>query len=127
MISDEEYRRLLTFRTRLREFNAWSQQAAATQGLTHAQHQLLVAVRGHEDPAGPTIGDVATYLLVKHHTASGLADRTERLGLTERTRDEHDQRAVRLRLTDRGAEVLEALSEIHLEELRRLASVLDAL
>ena len=29
-------------------------------GLTSAQHQLLLAIRGHGDPHGPTIGEVAT-------------------------------------------------------------------
>ena len=38
-----------------------------------------------------------------------------------RTRDEHDHRVIRLGLTAEGAERLEALSALHLEELKRLA------
>jgi hypothetical protein len=52
-------RDLLTFRTGLRHFQRWSEQQAAVAGLTPAQHQLLVAVRGHRDRRGPTIGEVA--------------------------------------------------------------------
>jgi DNA-binding MarR family transcriptional regulator len=37
-----------------------------------------------------------------------------------RTRDRHDHRVVRLQLTEAGAERLEGLSELHLEELERL-------
>ena len=125
--TDNQYELLLAFRTRLRRFDSWSRDAAAEHGLTHAQHQLLLAIRGHAGPAAPTIGDVAESLLVKHHTASELVDRTQALGLLERVRDPEDHRRVRLVLTDRGREVLAGLTEVHLEELRRLAHVLDEL
>ena len=49
MPSDADYQRLLDFRTRLRRFDQWSRAAAEEHGLTHAQHQLLLAVRGQED------------------------------------------------------------------------------
>jgi hypothetical protein len=48
--------RLLTFRTGLRRFLHWSGEQAAAAGLTPARHQLLLAIRGHPDPAGPTAG-----------------------------------------------------------------------
>lgn len=123
MASDETYRALLRFRTRLREFDQWSRRAAEERGLTHSQHQLLLAVRGHEHPAGPTVGDVADLLLVKPHTAGGLIDRTQALGLLERVRDPDDGRRVRLRLTPQGVELLQALTEVHLTEVRRLAQL----
>jgi DNA-binding MarR family transcriptional regulator len=125
--SDEDYERLLEFRTRLRRFDQWSRDAAGTHGLTHAQHQLLLAIRGHAGPDGPTIGDVAASLLVKHHTASELVDRTQALGLVERLRDDRDQRRVKLVLTDRGLALLRELTDVHLEELRRLAPLLGDL
>ncbi|MEO7069704.1 MAG: MarR family winged helix-turn-helix transcriptional regulator [Nostocoides sp.] len=127
MTTDEQYARLLTFRTRLREFDRWSRDEAAARGLTHTQHQLLLVVRGCGEPAGPTIGQVAAYLLVRHHTAGELADRVTELGFTDRVRDEADHRVVRLRLTPRGQEVVHDLAEVHLAELRRLASVLGDL
>lgn len=126
MTTDAQYARLLAFRTRLREFDQWSRQAAAQAGLTHTQHQLLVAIRGSNSEDGPTIGEVAAHLLVKRHTASELADRVAELGLATRVRDEVDHRVVRLRLTARGREVVEGLAAVHLEELRRLAPVLGA-
>ncbi len=120
-LPDEAYERLLALRSGLRRFLRWSEQQARAAGLTPAQHQLLLAVRGHRDPRGPTIGEVADYLLLRHHSAIGLVDRAEEAGLVTRTRDEHDQRVVRLGLTTEGAERLEALSALHLEELKRLA------
>jgi DNA-binding MarR family transcriptional regulator len=126
-LEQRQYERLLDFRTGLRRFLRWSADQAAAAGLTPAQHQLLLAVRGHRDPAGPTIRDVAGYLLVRHHSAVELVDRAAAAGLVERRRDGEDSRAVRLRLTPDGAERLASLTAPHLEELGRLAPRLEAL
>jgi len=124
MPTDEQYQRLLAFRTRLRRFEQWSRAAAEDHGLTHAQHQLMLAVRGHAGELGPTIGDVADALLVKHHTATGLIDRAQQAGLVERLRDDVDSRRVHLRLTAQGEKVLRELTAVHVEELRRLGPML---
>jgi DNA-binding MarR family transcriptional regulator len=126
-VSDADYSRLLAVRTGLRRFERWSAEQAATQGLTASQHQLLLAVRGHAEPQGPTIRQVADYLLVRHHSAVELADRTEAAGLITRTRDEADHRVVRLRLTADGERVLSALSAAHLEELANLTVLFESL
>lgn len=126
-IRDGDYERLLTVRTGLRRFERWSADQAATHGLTASQHQLLLAIRGHDEPQGPTIGQVADYLLTRHHSAVELVDRTERLGLIIRSRDPDDHRAVRLELADQGAQVLESLTSAHLEELERLTELFEAL
>lgn len=119
-LNDADYEDLLMLRTGLRRFLRWSEQQAETAGITPAQHQLLLAVRGHTDPRGPTIGEVADYLLLRHHSAVGLIDRADDAGLVERVRDPDDHRLVRLKLTNAGSKRLEALSEQHLEELKRL-------
>ena len=120
-LSDDEYARLLSLRTGLRRFQRWSEQQAEAAGLTPAQHQLLLAIRGDRNPNGPTLGDVADSLLLRHHSTVGLVDRAVAAGLVSRTRDRADHRVVRLRLTRKGAARLEALSALHLEELDRLA------
>ena len=124
---DADYRRLLQFRTGLRRFLHWSAQEAESAGLTPAQHQLLLAIRGHDDSRGPTIGDVASYLFLRHHSAVGLVDRAENGGFVERIEDQDDRRVVRLRLTEKGQAILVALSRVHLEELKRLAPETRAL
>jgi DNA-binding MarR family transcriptional regulator len=125
--TDEDYRRLLELRTGLRRFLRWSEQQAQAAGLTPAQHQLLLAIRGHPDERGPTVGDVADHLLLRHHSAVGLIDRAEAAGLVARHPDPANSSAIRLRLTERGSRQLEALSELHLQELEHLAPTMHAL
>jgi len=125
-LTDADYEDLLTLRTGLRRFLRWSEQQAEEAGLTPAQHQLLLAIRGHSDPRGPTIGEVADHLLLRHHSAVGLIDRADAAGLAERVRDPDDHRIVWLQLTTNGTKRLEALSAQHLEELQRLARKLPS-
>ncbi|MGH3856776.1 MAG: MarR family winged helix-turn-helix transcriptional regulator [Pseudonocardiaceae bacterium] len=123
-LDDGQYARLLTFRVGLRRFLNWSAQHAASVGLTPTQHQLLLAIRGHPDSCGPSVGELAGYLCTRHHSAVQLIDRIEQLGLIARNRDEDaDRRIVRLTLTEAGEEKLNLLSAIHVEELARLTSL----
>jgi DNA-binding MarR family transcriptional regulator len=119
-LGDDEYRRLLELRTGLRRFLHWSEQRARAVGLTGRQHQLLLAVRGHGGPPGPTVGEVAGDLLLRHHSAVELVNRAEAAGLLRRVSDPQDHRVVRLLLTPAGAQRLAELSAVHLEELSRL-------
>jgi DNA-binding MarR family transcriptional regulator len=125
--TDEDYRRLLELRTGLRRFLRWSEDQAQAAGLSPAQHQLLLAIRGHPDERGPTVGEVAAYLLLRHHSAVGLVDRAASAGLVAREQDADNLSIVRLRLTEQGSAQLEALSEQHLEELAHLAPTMHAL
>ena len=121
-LDQQDYERLLAFRTGLRRFLSWSGQQAEAAGITPGQHQLLLAVRGHPDPRGPTIGEIAGYLLVRHHSAVELIDRAVTAGLVARRADTEDGRTVRIVLTDDGRQRLERLAKAHLEELDRMAS-----
>src|SRR6266704_1171677 len=96
-------------------------------GVTHVQHQLLLASKGHHGNLRPTIGDLAGYLLLRPHSAVELVDRAEGAGLVERTPDGDDGRVVRVRLTSEGDRILRKLTRAHLERLHELATVLDEL
>lgn len=122
-----DYENLLAFRTSLRKFLSWSETRAREAGLTPAQHQLLLAIKGHPGGQPPTVGEVAGYLLVRHHSAVELIDRAEAAALVQRCPDQGDGRVIRIRLTSVGEERLSRLSAAHLTELRRLAPVLDHL
>lgn len=127
VVTDEQYQRLLQFRTALRHFDQWSREAAESHGLTHGQHQLMLAIRGSSAKGGPTVGEIADALLVKPHTATELIDRATELDLVERVRDLADGRRVRLQLSAHGTDVLTSLTDVHVEELRRLAPLLAPL
>jgi len=76
---------------------------------------------------GPTIGDLASSLLLRHHSTVELVDRAEAAGLVERWGDNDDGRITRVRLTAAGEERLRQLAAAHLNELQRLAPILDEL
>jgi DNA-binding MarR family transcriptional regulator len=125
-LRDNDYRSLLAFRTELRDFLRWSEDAAHGAGLTPSLHQLLLAIRGHPSTDGPTIGEAAEKLHVRHHSLVELAQRAEAAGLVSRVRDELDHRRMRLLLTDSGGVQLDALTRLHLPRIRALARALDA-
>lgn len=124
-LSDTDFGRLLEFRDGLRRFLRWSEERAHEAGITPAQHQLLLAVRGHGST--PSMSDLAAHLLLRHHSTVELVDRAERAGLVERVADEADHRIVRVTLTADGERHLHALAEAHLQELSRTGPRLAAL
>jgi DNA-binding MarR family transcriptional regulator len=126
-LTQQDYERLLEFRVTLRRFQRWSEDQAQAEGLTHVQHQLLVAIKGHRGDLPPSVGDLAGYLLLRPHSAVELVDRAEAARLVERTPDGDDGRVVRVRLTDEGDRILQKLTRAHLERLHELATVLDEL
>jgi DNA-binding MarR family transcriptional regulator len=124
-LTDRDYRHLLQFRDGLRRFQHWSEQQAQGVGLTGAQHQLLLAVRGHG--AAPSVRDLADHLLLRHHSVVELVDRAERAGLVTRSPDPDDHRVVRIALTGDAEEKLASLSGAHIEELARLRATFESL
>jgi DNA-binding MarR family transcriptional regulator len=126
-LSPIDYEALLAFRTSLRRFLHWSQSRARSVGLTAAQHQLLVAIKGHPGGQGPTISDLAGYLLLRHHSVVELVDRAEALGVVKRGGDSVDGRLTRVSLTEDGENRLSRLTPAHLNELRNLAPILNQL
>jgi DNA-binding MarR family transcriptional regulator len=127
VLQQKDFEHLLAFRSSLRRFQRWSEDQARDAGLTHVQHQLLVAVKGHPGTEPPTVRDLASYLLLRHHSTVELVDRAEVAGLVRRLPDSSDGRVVRIRLTARGERILNKLTPAHLVELHSLAAVLDEL
>jgi DNA-binding MarR family transcriptional regulator len=123
---DPDYERLLDFRKELRRFMRWSEESARNVGLTPAQHQLLLAIKGHVGDA-PTISDLADDLMLRHHSVSELIDRAATAGLVDRQTDTGDRRLTRVQVTREGEAVLRQLTQQHVAEIRRLAPIIQAL
>ncbi len=126
-LQQADFEHLLELRTGLRRFLRWSEEQAKAAGLTAAKHQLLLAIKGHPDPGGPTIGEIADYLVLRHHSAVGLVDRAEKDGLVKRTPDPTSRSVVRVTLTPSGEAKLDALAEAHLQEITHLAPTMQTL
>lgn len=118
-LATRDYRTLASFRRSLRAFLHFSEEAARTEGLTPAQHQLLLAVRGHPEDGPPSISDVAAALRLKTHSVGGLVDRAEAAGLVASEPDPADARRRLVTVTAAGEDVLQRLSALHRRELRR--------
>lgn len=127
-LTKADYEALAAFRRALRGFVAFSEQAARADGLTPRQHQALLAIKGAPGgaPERPTltVGEVASALLVRPHSAVELVDRLAEIGLVEREGDPRDHRRVAVGLTSRAEMVLRDLSAAHLRELGAIRPLL---
>jgi DNA-binding MarR family transcriptional regulator len=119
-----DYETLARFRYELRRFQDFSEMAANRSGLTVQQHQALLAIRGFSSREPISVGDLARYLLIRHHTAVGLVDRMVKLKILSRSVDAKDGRRVLVQLTRKGERSLQRLSRIHLQELRAIGPTL---
>ncbi|WP_134699556.1 MarR family winged helix-turn-helix transcriptional regulator [Ammoniphilus sp. YIM 78166] len=116
----EVYETLSEFRYQLRKFLHFSETAARNEGLTPQQHQLMLAVKGYPGRDSVTPRELAERLQITHHACVGLIDRCEQLGLVIRKANPSDGRSVLVEVTTEGLQILERLSEIHLEEIKRI-------
>lgn len=119
-----DYETLARFRYELRKFLAFSEAKANRAGLTAQQYQALMAIRGFSSREPVSIGDLASYMLVRHHTAVELVDRMVKLKIISRGIDPADGRRVILQLTGQGERLLRRLYRIHVQELRNMGPTL---
>ena len=124
-LSLSEYRSLARFRHALRVFQRFSEDAARAAGITPAQHQLLLAVKGWDGEGSPTITDIAELLQLKHHSTVELVQRANVAGLVEASIDAADGRRHLTDLTDLGETILASLSLQHRDELRRFRNEMN--
>jgi DNA-binding MarR family transcriptional regulator len=86
-----------------------------------------VVVRGFDGGRAPSVGELAKWLLIEHHSAVGLVDRLEAAGLFMRRKESPDGRRVSLVLTERAQDLLSDLAAAHRSELRRLMPLMKPL
>jgi DNA-binding MarR family transcriptional regulator len=125
--SKAEYEVLAEFRYALPRFKAFGENTAEEAGLTTRQHQALPAIKGFPGRKQITVGGLSECLQINHHSAVGLIDRLEVENLIDHSAGLTDRRQVYISLTEHGLSILEKLSTIHREELRRLTPQLRLL
>lgn len=116
----KDYEALATFRYALRKFFRFSEEAAARAGISTRQYQAMLTIRGFPGRDEVTVGEIAEWLQIRHHSAVGLVDRLVLQKLVVRERGKQDKRHVFIRLTPKGKWILEKLAILHKKELKRL-------
>ncbi|WP_081415260.1 MarR family winged helix-turn-helix transcriptional regulator [Ectobacillus panaciterrae] len=125
LLSKEVYEYLGEFRYQLRKFQKFSDSAAQQLGLTPQQHQLILAIQGYPGRDFATPRELAERLQITHHACVGLIDRCEQLEFVSRRENPEDGRSVLIEVTPKGIQILEKLSEIHLEEIKKIGLFKD--
>jgi len=91
-------------------------------GLTHPQYLAMLALWQH----GPlSLRELSDLLHLEPATASPLVRRLAALGLVERSRSEHDERALEIRLTDAGRAMRARAEQIPATMVERLGLDVD--
>ena len=109
----------------MREFLAFSEEAAHEHGITAQQHQALLAIRAHAGPEPISVGELADCLMIKSHSAVGLVSRLEERDLVVRREAHGDRRKAYLELRPRGAEILETISLRNAQKIDRSSEFLQ--
>lgn len=126
-VTKEHYETLAEFRYSLRKFLRFSENAAHAAGLTPQQHQAMLAIKGFPGRDHVNVGELAERLQILHHSAVGLVNRLVAENYIRRENDTEDRRQVNLFVTARGEAILEKLSAIHREQLRRIGPQINRL
>jgi DNA-binding MarR family transcriptional regulator len=117
-LAPADYELLAKFRYTLRKFLGFSEAAAVKHGVMPQQYQALLAIEGFPGRNWVSVGELAEQMQVAHHSAVGLVDRMQTLGLVARTPSSEDRRRVQVSITPKGRAILEKLYLAHRKELQ---------
>ncbi len=117
-LTSREFQALADFRYQIRRFLRFSEDQARASGIEAQQHQLLLVIKGLPRGVKPTIGELASRMLIRHHSAVELVNRLTEHGVVRRVPAQEDHRVVHVRLTKKGEKLLHSLSVAHHDELR---------
>ena len=124
-VTQSDFRKLARFRYSIRKLLRLSEEGAREVGLTPQHHQLLLGIAGLRNEGWATVGDLAEFLQVRHHSVVGLVDRAQAMGLVRRDANPEDRREVRVTLAAEGARKLRGLAELHRRELSSMRRSLE--
>jgi DNA-binding MarR family transcriptional regulator len=123
-LTKQDFEALARFRFGIRRYLRFSEETVRSHGVTPQQYQLMLALKGYPGRDWAVVRELADRLQLRHHSVVELVDRAQNQGLVRRTPDPDDARAVRVFLTDEGEHLLDRLSALHRDELRRMDAVL---
>jgi DNA-binding MarR family transcriptional regulator len=123
-LTKQDFEALARFRFGIRRYLRFSEETVRRHGVTPQQYQLMLALKGFPGRDWAVVREIAERLQLRHHSVVELVDRASAQGLVCRSPDPADARAVRVRLTDEGEQLLTRLSALHRDELRRMDSAL---
>jgi DNA-binding MarR family transcriptional regulator len=102
------------------------EQLAAGYGVNRAEGDVLFALRRSGPPYRLLPSQLSEALLVSSGTLTSRLDRLERKGLIERIPNPSDRRSVEIALTESGRGMADEAVTIHVENERKMLSVLSA-
>jgi DNA-binding MarR family transcriptional regulator len=102
----------------MRQFIAASEKINHSAGITQQQYQAMLAIKTWTYES-MSMKDLADQLLLTHHAAVQLVNRLAKSDLAQREPSEEDRRSVLLRLTPKGAALLDQLAAAHMTEMLR--------
>lgn len=129
-IDQKQIQALAGFRSALRRFLAFSEEATRGEGITAQQYQALLAIKAR--PHGLiSVGELGEELLLKPNGAVQLVDRLSSSGFVQRQSSDFSGRIVNVTLTEVGDALLLRLAARHIEQLskreKQLADILRQL
>lgn len=85
---------------------------AAALGLPGPQYTILLCIRNLSDAGHVNIRTVAEYLRLSASFVTAETNTLEQMGVVSKDRGEHDRRTVLLKITPRGANLLDSIAEL---------------
>ncbi|TFL14858.1 MarR family transcriptional regulator [Pusillimonas caeni] len=85
---------------------------AAMVGISGPQYSVLLYIKHFSDKGAPCVKDVAEHLHLSASYITAEVGVLERKGLLVKTKDDSDQRVVRLALSERSKELLEGIQDV---------------
>jgi DNA-binding MarR family transcriptional regulator len=95
-------------------------------GLENGWHDVLATLRRHGPPYQLRPSEFSNTLMLTSSGTTKRLDRLEHAGLITRAPDPQDRRGVLITLTPAGLELIDAVTEAHLANERRLLEALSA-
>jgi DNA-binding MarR family transcriptional regulator len=120
-LTKQDFEALARFRFGIRRYLRFSEETVRRHGLTPQHYQLLLTLKGFPGREWATMRELAERLQLRHHS---VVNRAQNQGLVHRAPHSSDARAVQVQLTVNGQLILERLSALHRDELRRMGAAL---